>query len=211
VSRSCSPRDGAHGPRIGDARGARPSSTAQRPSAPRLRLVPVGRRDHIDPPCEQALARLSLAIATEEPGPGVGLRRQGGLTHVGHLVDCTRIRGSDTGLCSCSQVTSSSRTKQRRSNKAGASTALTRMRMRTKPPTASVTCSTLTRWSHRGVRESTRSSSSRMCWGVTLQSRSNSTEPSSSEFRLVQFWYGFEVKYVDGRIMRRSSQMCTTT
>ena len=79
------------------------------------------------------------------------------------------------------------------------------------PPTASVTCRMPTRRSHRSVSWSSRVSSVRIASTGTSQSTSSSTVPSRSAARRVQFSNGVVVKYVDGRIRRRSSQTCTTT
>ena len=79
------------------------------------------------------------------------------------------------------------------------------------PPTASVTCRMPTRPSHRSVSCRSRVSSVRIASTGTSQSTSSSTVPSRSAARRVQFSNGVVVKYVDGRIRRRSSQTCTTT
>ena len=46
---------------------------------------------------------------------------------------------------------------------------------------------------------------------LVQQSTSSSTAPNTADSFRVQFWKGVVVKYVEGRINRRSSHRCTTT
>ena len=117
-----------------------------------------------------------------------------------------RCRGADDGIggldalrrqhaaVRCTQSTMPSRTAHRRSKSAPAFGALTTIRTRTTPPTASVTCNTPRRPSHSSLSASSRSSSARMSPNGTEKSTSNSTVPMISVALRVQFSNGSVVK-----------------
>ena len=76
---------------------------------------------------------------------------------------------------------------------------------------ASVTCTLHTRWSHSGDAWQMRSSSARSGSTGTLKSSHRNTVPRMVDEVWVQFSNGFSINQVSGTIMRRSSQMRTTT